>query len=487
MRAMRDTTQRRLVLGDSGLADAPGEAHVVRNELTADGSGAGEVLLRLLHLTDLHVMDAASPARAEWVQARAHDPQWQPLLDMHRPYEVVSNHGVAAMVDSVQRWDGAPIELALSTGDCIDNAQANELSAYLALLDGGTFALPYAGPLQHEWRDHLRADDMWTYWCPEDGEPDVWKTEHSFPIVPDLLSASGRSVVSAGLPLPWFGVLGNHDVMRQGTVWSNDALEAIALGTLKTFGPGRGVGREPVREYLDTPESFSAGAVSFTIAADRERRAITADEFVEAHRTRGRGFEDGEGDYVHVSANGVVIVVLDTNHPGGNFQGSIGTQQLDWLDTQLVAAGDSPVVVASHHGAIAMDNTQREARRLGPDLEAALHRRGNVVAWLTGHRHVHRIRPCPDPSGRNRGFWDITTSSIIDWPCQGRIVEIVRSPGGSVGVRTTVVDHDTVNWRDRGPHWMGALHRELASRVAATGRRARAVGQPGDRNAILSR
>ena len=486
MRGMRDTTQQRLVLGDEGLINAPGEAHVLRNDL-GRGSGDGEVLLRLLHLTDLHVMDAASPARVEWVQALGDDPQWRPLLDMHRPYEVVSNHGVAAIVDSVRRWSGEPIELALATGDCIDNAQSNELSAYLSLLDGGSFSFPYAGPLERVWRDRLRADDPWTYWCPEDAEPDVWKTEHGFPVVAELLAASGQPVTSVGLPLPWFGVLGNHDVMRQGTIWSNPALEAIALGSSKMFGAGPGVGRDPVREYLDRPETFSAGPQSFAIAADPERRAISADEFIDAHRVRGRGFADGRADYVQVSDSGVVVVVLDTNHPGGNFQGSIGAEQLDWLDEQLQAAGDNPVVVASHHGPIAMDNTQNEARLLGPDLEAALHRRGNVVAWLNGHRHVHRIRPCPDPSGRGPGFWDITTSSTIDWPCQGRVVEIVRSNDGNVGVRTSVVDHDSVNWHDRGPHWMGALHRELASRVAGTGRRARAVGQPGDRNAILPR
>ena len=503
---MRSTVERTFVRDDGGcggralsdasrLADGPGEAHVGRTELGGDANalaGPGStVLLRLLHLTDLHVMDAASPARAEWVEARADDPLWKPLLHLHRPYEALANSGIAAMVASIATWGRDPIDLAVVTGDCIDNAQANELGAYLMLMDGGSFAFPYAGPLERSWRAALADERPWPFWCPVDDGPDVWKDGYGFPVVPDLLDAVSSTVRSPGVGIPWLGVLGNHDVMRQGTAWSTPALETIATGTWKHAAPSGVAFDDPLQDYLVRPEDFSGGLPRFAIAPDADRRAISTEEFIRAHRDRGRGFPLGattsRGDYVVDTEREVRLIVLDTNHPGGSFQGSVGDEQLAWVDEQLRSALDRACVVVSHHGGASLVNTRGEPRRLTADLEAVLHRHGNVVAWLSGHRHQHRVRACPDPSGRTAGFWEITTGSMIDWPCQGRIVEIVAGANGRVGVVSTVVDHDTVDWHGRSDGWLAALHRDLAERFSRSEPRIHRPGAPSDRNVLLPR
>jgi metallophosphoesterase (TIGR03767 family) len=488
------------------LADAPGEAHIVRDELGGDAEAllapARTVLARLLHLTDTHVMDAASPARAEWVEAYADDPRWQPLLHMHRPYEALANAGLAAMAGSVARWAGDPIELAVVTGDCIDNAQANELEAYLALLDGGSHTLPYAGPLEAAWRDALeptwrtagggRGDgDLWPFWVPEDERGDVWKDRYGFPTVEGLLAAVSEPLASPGIAVPWIGVLGNHDVLRQGTAWSTPALEAIAVGPWKHAAPADVLLPDPLGDYLVRPEDFSRGLPRFAVQPDPGRRAITSDDFIRAHRERGHGFPAGAitalGDYVIDTASSVRLIVIDTNHPGGNFDGSIGDEQLAWVDAQLIDAAERPCVVVSHHGRASLGNTQGGRRRQAADLEAVLHRHGNVVAWLSGHRHRHRVRPCPDPTGRTAGFWELTTGSIIDWPCQGRIVEVVAGADGRIGVVSTIVDHDAPDWRARSDGWLGGLHRELAERFSRSEAGAERSGGLGDRNVVLPR
>jgi hypothetical protein len=122
-------------------------------------------------------------------------------------------------------------------------------------------------------------------------------------------------------------------------------------------------------------------------------------------------------------------------------------------------------------------------------MAEVLHRHDHVIAWIAGHRHVHRIAACPDPTGRGPGFWEITTSSVIDWPNQARIVEVVRGSDGSVGVRTVVVDHSAVNTsEDAEPlERLAALHRQVAcSSGRVLGERGR-EGAPGDRNALLAR
>ena len=71
-------------------------------------AGRGQSLLSVLHLSDAHVMDTVSPARCEWVEVLAHDPRWQPLLHMHRPYEALAHWTLAAHVDRARRTGMAP-------------------------------------------------------------------------------------------------------------------------------------------------------------------------------------------------------------------------------------------------------------------------------------------------------------------------------------------------------------------------------------------
>jgi hypothetical protein len=287
--------------------------------------------------------------------------------------------------------------------------------------------------------------------------------------------------------------------MRQGTVYSTPSLEAIAVGTWRAIGARDGFApQDPLASYLDDPAAFSDGQPRHPIVPDAGRRAITREEFIRAHIESAEangtphGFGGGSGDYVHETEH-VTIVVLDTNHPTGHYQGSVGEAQLGWLDSVLRAAGSRPVLVCSHHGEESIDNTYGNPdpcdRQLGEAVAAVLHRHDNVLAWLSGHRHVHRVRPCPDPLGVGRGFWAITTTSIIDWPCQARIVEVVAAPDGTIGLRTTVIDHDAVDTSAEAPPEvrLAALHRELAANTARVRRRLGRSGKPTDRNVLLPR
>ena len=87
--------------------------------------------------------------RFEWIETLAHDPRWRPLLHMHRPQETLVPWAVAQHVDEI-RAEGA-LDLLVSTGDNIDNAQRNELDVYLGLLAGGDVSLPAAGSPQDAW------------------------------------------------------------------------------------------------------------------------------------------------------------------------------------------------------------------------------------------------------------------------------------------------------------------------------------------------
>ena len=480
---------------------------MLRDDLGGDpvalSPGRGQVLLRMLHLTDLHIMDAGSPARSDWVEARADDRKWHPLLHMARPHDLLGNWGSVQFSRAIREAGADAADMAIFTGDNIDNAQRNELDAFVALGNGGSFGFPYEGPQRSWWAEDVRSGDplhrthdgLWPFWLPEGGAADRFRVRFGFPVVPGLVDAAASTVSLDGIGIPWISAVGNHDVMRQGTVFTTAELEAVAVGNWRALGGPPGFDPvDPIASYLAEPALYVKGEPRFEVVADHRRRAVDRAEFIRAHiESDGPGFGSVESaDYVYDTEH-VRVVVLDTNHPTGHYQGSIGLSQLAWLDARLREAVDRPVVVASHHGSVSLENTYGNAdptdRRLAADLEAVLLRYGNVVAWLVGHRHVHRIRPLPNPQTGRPGLWEITTSSVIDWPCQIRRVEIVLGSDGSVGVHTEVLDHDSFQ-TSRGSlddASLAAWHREIALNTERAYSIRFREGKPSDRNTYLAR
>jgi hypothetical protein len=139
---------------------------------------------------------------------------------------------------------------------------------------------------------------------------------------------------------------------------------------------------------------------------------------------------------------------------------------------------DRLVVIASHHGLDTLSNPRavRPGYTQARDLLELLHRFGNVVLWLNGHIHGNRITPRVDARG-GHGFWEVTTGSMVDWPCQARLVELLDAGGGILAIACTMVDHDGVD--------LAGLHRELAANVPFNGFDSWRPGAPADRNAIL--
>jgi hypothetical protein len=121
------------------------------------------------------------------------------------------------------------------------------------------------------------------------------------------------------------------------------------------------------------------------------------------------------------------------------------------------------------------------------DFLALLHRFGNVVLWLNGHTHINSVRARSDPADPARGFWEVTTCAVVDWPCQTRVVEITDL-AGELAITCTMVDHDSPlapRSLDSAAD-LAALHRELAANVPVIGAvGSRGPGLPSDRNVEL--
>ena len=343
----------------------------------------------------------------------------------------------------------------------------------MTLLDGGEVHPDSGDPGAYE---GVADDDAWDerYWHPESERADLPRARYGYPRVPGLLTAARRAFTSPGLAVPWLGVHGNHDEMVQGTWPDGVVAGATTTGTAKPIALD--VDWDDVIAlhegiYAGDPAALAelATASTRTVTADPARRVLTRDEFVAAHHSPGaRPPGHGFGSlpyYRHDHSPQVTLLVLDTVNGHGGWQGSLDADQLAWLDAELAAADTERryVVLASHHPleSLVNDRTTDGAgpRVLGPDLEAVLARHPSVVLWLNGHLHKAAITA-------HRTWWEVTAPSLVDWPQQGRIVELLRSAEGTLVVATTMLDHaGEAPWTGAtdSPPALAGLSRELAA------------------------
>jgi len=249
---------------------ADGEEHSLRYELTdpsiADVYRIGTTLACLAHLTDLHVTDVQSPARFEFINREYGDPRFRELLPMHRPQEALNEHAIDAMVRTLNAIGSAPItgtplELAIISGDAVDNAQWNELTTFAALLDGGRVRADSGGERYEGVQSAGWPDDI--FWKPDgatNGE-DQMRRAYGFPHLPGLLERALRPFQSPGLRMPWLGCHGNHEEESQGVGIVTPELAAAMVGFHKPIRLPDGLDRDIALEtFVRRPEAFMAGS-----------------------------------------------------------------------------------------------------------------------------------------------------------------------------------------------------------------------------------
>jgi metallophosphoesterase (TIGR03767 family) len=482
--ASRTTLARTLARGPAGaggyrqVVTAAGEPHVVRTDLGAtprpDRRRRRKALIAFAQLSDVHVVDAQSPMRVEWVD-RYDDESSVPATGLfaaaYRPHEMLSGQIADAMVRQLNKVaagpvSGKPLALAIQTGDNSDNSQLNEVRWNIDVLDGGQVRID-SGDLSR-WEGVHDGDPTYYdphYWHP-DGTPaghsdDLPRAQSGFPVVPGLLDAARRPFRAQGLKMPWYSAFGNHDGLSQGNFPATTLqLNQVATGSLKLVSPPAGLSPAAVANSLQDG-SYAALLASLaltpsvrTVSADPARRLLAKSEIVEEHfRTTGspvgHGFtaENRTGGTAYYSFDKGLcrFVVLDTVNPNGYADGSIDQAQLDWLKATLAASHDRLVMVFSHHTSDTMTNPfvatggDPSPRVLGDAVLSELLAHQNVIAWINGHTHRNQVWARPRPDGG--GLWEINTASHIDWPSQSRIIEVVDNRDGTLSLFTTIVDH----------------------------------------------
>jgi metallophosphoesterase (TIGR03767 family) len=420
-------------------------------------------LINIVHVTDTHICDAQSPARVEYLDrfADPHHPLSKKigsLVGTYRAQESLTTQVLESAIQSINRIEITPItkrkiDVVLVTGDVTDNAQQNELSWFTTLLNGG-MVRPDSGN-RSLW-EGVGGSLFYSpfFWHPH-GTP---KSEiesypvslYGFPIIPELLDAVRDPFYASGLNAYWLAVHGNHDALLQGTVVPDEMLRSEAVKNRKIFeleDEEALIALSNVTEVGPASYPVSDKVISVEVSPDQSR------DFLQPESWNGNFYREDEDNGITMDEIGtskrywrkdfeaITILALDTVNPNGGWQGSIDQAQMNWLEDELESLRHKYVVITSHHPLHDLINgySLTDIRVLRDEIEALLMRHPQVIAWVCGHSHRNRMTYFgPD---HHHGFWQIETSSLIDWPQQCRIIEIFTDQFDQVWIANTAINH----------------------------------------------
>lgn len=486
--------------GYTRLTAGKGYPLIVRTDLSAARSGREDRRTgraSVVQLTDLHVLDAQSPVRFEWLH---------PLTgSAFRPQEALGTHGATQLVDRVNALRTGPFsdrafDCVVTTGDSSDNHEKIELDWFLAVMSGG--AITANTGAWNSWEGVQSAGDR-LYYLPETTAQDAYK-KAGFPQIPGFFDRAMQPHRSAGLATKWYSVFGNHDDSIGGMMPSDSSVLAdLYTGRFKFTGFANASGNTALRSAVAgatsaIPEHSRLPKSRWEVTADDRRAPFTPREFMAAHLDptadgpgpHGHGFTldalaQGIGYYAFSIAPGVTGIAMDSTNRAGFVQGSIGDAQFRWIQRTLEASSsryydsrgaehrrdvtDSLFVLFSHHTSESMNNLLPapdllETRHSGTELVSMLQRYPNVIGWANGHSHKNKITPHrhSDPT---RSFWEINTASHIDFPQHARILDICDNADGTLSLFTTLIESAApyqAAYDDASPAALASLYRELS-------------------------
>ena len=413
-------------------------------------------LLNFFTISDIHITDKESPNQLIYLQHRY--PTLPVGASLHSGIMPYTTHVLDAAVQTVNALHKQnPIDFGLSLGDACNSTQYNELRWFIDVMDGKVIT-PSSGA-------HLGADTI----------------DYQKPY-----KAAGLDTT-----IPWYQTLGNHDHFWIGSIPVDYSLRKDLRQSYisdEVFATGDVLrdrtkinSRDCYMGVLDgsTPygDLIKAGPVgNFNCApkvvADPDRRSLLRTEWMnEFFKTSsspvGHGFNlsnvnNGFACYSFVPKSTVpikVIVLDDTQKEDDDSADIHGHGFLDharwaWLKKEL-ADGDAAgqlMIIAAHvpiNVEVTAPNSEmgwwlnpQNAVTL-PNLIAELQSHPNLIMWVSGHRHLNTVKAfiSPDPvNAPEKGFWQVETPSLRDFPQQFRTFEIYLNSDNTISIVTTDVD-----------------------------------------------
>jgi metallophosphoesterase (TIGR03768 family) len=436
--------------------------------------------LNFFAFSDIHITDKEAPNQL--IHFQQMEPAAYNNTSIYSPVMMYTTHVLDAAIQTANALHKQnPFDFGISLGDTCNSTSYNELRWYLDVIDGkvitpssgahvGADSVDYQKPYQ------AAGLDKTIPWYQVMGNHDHFMIG-SFPVDADPKLGLRKSYVA-------------------DTVWSvANALapnlqrfpvlfDMTRLGTAPTYYAGRIDGTTPYGTIAfagaATDPAFAAGAPK--IVADANRRSLKRTEWVReffktSTRPVGHGFNLVDRNNTALKANGFtcytfvpnaklplkVIVLDDTqSETDGSTDihghGYLDAQRWAWLKSELGKgqAANQLMIIAAHIpiGVSAIGSETEwwlgepgtapgklNATSL-TDLVETLQDTPNLLMWIAGHRHLNTVKAfiSPDPAKPERGFWQVETASLRDFPQQFRTFEIYLNADYTVSIVTTNVD-----------------------------------------------
>ena len=387
-------------------------------------------------ISDPQLVDMESPCRMEGVTV------WPYVVaSSFRPQDMYSLQMMDVHIQTGKRisdMSHRKFDFILVTGDVSDNAQLNEQQWFLSMINGG-LTNPDSGedddPIEGPNNDF--ADPFW----------------------------------SPGVDgIPWYIAIGNHDLLYMGFTPPDDKVREACVANHVTNLFDYISNALPIlaeHEYrtgyqngfrdASKPNAPVVTDLNVTTPADPNRRVLDKAEMLQQYYN-APGNPAGHGLDPEIMAKGwayysaypipnkpIRLITLDTN--SGQFsEANMTKEQFAWVEGELKDAQDKHeiVIVASHHGTYSSEMaggvTSAQFRKLLASYP-------NVIAHITGHghnndSHANKNNEYYYDNGvqKVRGYWEVMLASIIDFPSQTRLFEIVWEGGDAISIYITNVD-----------------------------------------------
>ena len=506
--------------GEWEIGEWTGESHFPRNDLQVGPTLIPNDTTPLsvtyfMTLSDLHHADEEAPTRltffdSSYILFGAFDAAF-------RPQEDIAPHILNALVrtaNRVQEDYERNFDFLLVLGDATDNAQFNEMKSMIDVLDGTGLVSGKNGWARPDSGDLNLASDNYNlgerdFGIQEFDSDDNNINAYERPGYPNSnadIPVDGLKT-SSGKPVPWFYVIGNHDVLNTGNFnpdsfltffdkndytsekaklgfipgiasaieyWENNPSQTLQIdgglfglpldyGFL--FGLFDSLGlieddyyldiddRFDLMTYLhDTPANGKDDGVDIT--GDLDRAFMGHEGLMPLVHNLGHGFADNDNNGFIEPADGgwyrtdwnqigsgnsipLRLLAVDTTDVPVFAEGGMSQTQMEWLEWELEQAITDQVlvIVFSHHQEHSIVTGSSQFREL-------LHACPNVILHLCGHGHDNLIKPMAstDLIPQN-GYWEVETPSMIEYPQQSRIFEIVDNRDGTGTIYITLLDH----------------------------------------------
>jgi hypothetical protein len=282
------------------------------------------------------------------------------------------------------------------------------------------------------------------------------------------------------LAIPWFNVLGNHDVLVFGNFLpQRPGNEKQCVSQVSIIRAKAGVPGWFVPGYMCVPPTIK-GAVgpldTYIAGADH---ATGRKSFIDAHqhRTRARAIADADGtrcdglirDDPDDGQHGFDLFMRDSSDPlpgyyafamnvdleppsdgaprpraifialnsedlgpnEGGSMGRVGAGQLTWLGKILGCVRERDLVfLFAHHAPGEILTPGGASLRAHPHLAHP-----NITGYFYGHSHLHGL--CREKGACTR-FWEVESGSLIEHPQEGRLVRIKTVGKGLAFIETVV-------------------------------------------------